>query len=62
MVFVQQVVFNSDKYTPVNGTYNLQSGINMLREIEQLVGDINRFQAYLCTLKCTIHNQAKRGL
>jgi len=28
----------------------------MLHETEQLVGDINRFQAYLCT----IHNQAQR--
>jgi hypothetical protein len=56
------VAFNSDKHTPVKGTYNLQSGINMLRETEQLVGDINRFQAYLYTFECTIHNQAERGL
>jgi len=31
----------------------------MLRENEQLEGD--RFQAYLCTFECTIHNQAGRG-
>jgi len=43
MVFVLYVVFNSNKHTPVNGTYNLQSGINMLHETEQLVGDINIF-------------------
>jgi hypothetical protein len=30
----------------------------MLHENEQLVGDINRFQAYLCTF----HNQAERGV
>lgn len=53
------MVFNSDKHTTVNSTYNLQSGINMLRENEQLEGD--RFQAYLCTFECTIHNQAGRG-
>lgn len=56
------MVFNSDKHTPVNRTYNLQSGINMLHENEHLVGDINRFQAYLCTFECTIHNQAEWGV
>jgi hypothetical protein len=34
----------------------------MLCENEHLVGDINRFQAYLCTFECTIHNQAEWGV
>jgi len=34
--------------------------IIQLRDLEQLVGEVNNFQAYFCKFKCAIHNIAAK--